>query len=156
VREWEINRDFEDVWIAKLPWAEVMLRTNRKVNMIKCCVCLQIANRNKFLVSKFDSLQKHVGRNINVRLQNQIITRGSIKCLLNHSMQRMNSSSTMGEKIQWLTWLLLGMWLGRKKRKFIQFVTIFWLLKQGHHVTNFEAMKLLFEFSKVKHTLKKH
>jgi hypothetical protein len=66
---------------------------------------------------KFDSLQKHVGRNINVRLQNQIITRGSIKCLLNHSMQRMNSSSAMEDKTQWLIWLLWGNVVGEKKKE---------------------------------------
>jgi hypothetical protein len=71
-------------------------------------------------------------------------------------MQKMNSFSAMGEKTQWLTWLLWGMWLGEKKKQCIQFVAIFWLLKQGHPMTNFEAMKLLFEFFKVKHTLKKH
>jgi hypothetical protein len=46
--------------------------------------------------------------------------------------------------------------VGKEKRKFIQFVAIFWLLKQGRPMTNFEAMKLLFEFLKVKHTPKKH
>jgi hypothetical protein len=46
--------------------------------------------------------------------------------------------------------------VGRKKRKFKQFVAIFWLLKQGYPMTDFEVMKLLFEFFKVKHTPKKH
>ncbi len=36
--------------------------------------------------------------------------------------------------------------------KFIQFVAIFWLLKLGCPLTNFEKMKQLFEFLKVKNT----
>jgi hypothetical protein len=52
--------------------------------------------------------------------------------------------------------IVVGMWLGRKKKKFIQFVAIFWLLNQGCIMTDFEAMKLLFEFLKVMHIPKKH
>jgi len=41
--------------------------------------------------------------------------------------------------------VLLGDLVGKKKQKFLQFfVVIFCFLKQGHFVTNFEAMKLLF------------
>jgi hypothetical protein len=29
-----------------------------------------------------------------------------------------------------------------RKREFLQFVIVFWLLAQGHPLTNFEAMKL--------------
>jgi hypothetical protein len=50
----------------------------------------------------------------------------------------------------------MGDVVGEKKMKFIQFVAIFWLSKQGHTMIDFEAMNLLFEFLKVKHTLKKH
>jgi hypothetical protein len=40
--------------------------------------------------------------------------------------------------------VIMGDAVGEKERKFIQFVTIFWLLKQGRLMINFEAMKLLF------------
>jgi hypothetical protein len=40
--------------------------------------------------------------------------------------------------------VVLGNSNGEKKYKFLQFVAIFWLLKQGWPLTNFEAMKLLF------------
>jgi len=76
------------------------------------------------------------------RLQNQIAAWGNITCLLNHNMQKMNNFFVVKQKTQWLTWLLWGMWLGRKKGNLI--VAIFWLLKQGRLMINFEAMKLLF------------
>jgi hypothetical protein len=59
VKEWEINKKIQDVWVAKLPWAEAMLGANGKVNMVKCCVSSQIESRKQLLVPKFDSLQKH-------------------------------------------------------------------------------------------------
>lgn len=52
--------------------------------------------------------------------------------------------------------VVVGDVIGEKKRKFIQFITIFSLLKQGCSMTNFEMMKLLFEFLKVMHIPKKH
>jgi len=51
---------------------------------------------------------------------------------------------------------VVGGVVGEKKKKFIQFFAIFWLLKQGCFVTNFETMKLLFEFLKMMHIPKKH
>jgi hypothetical protein len=52
--------------------------------------------------------------------------------------------------------IILGDVVGERKKKFIQFVAIFWLLKQGCTMIDFEAMKLLFEFLKVTHIPKKH
>jgi hypothetical protein len=43
-----------------------------------------------------------------------------------------------------------------KKRKFIQFVAIFWFLKLGRTLTDFESMKQLFDILKVKNTPFKH
>jgi len=40
--------------------------------------------------------------------------------------------------------VVLGNSSGERKNKFLQFVVIFWLLKQGWPLNDFEAMKLLF------------
>lgn len=37
----------------------------------------------------------------NARLQDLITTWGNIICLQNHNMQKMNLSSSIGEKMQW-------------------------------------------------------
>jgi len=42
-----------------------------------------------------------------------------------------------------------------KKCKFIQFVAIFWLLKLGRSLANFESMKQLLDILKMKNTLSK-
>ncbi len=42
------------------------------------------------------------------------------------------------------------------KQKFLQFVAIFWLLKLDQPMTNFESMKMLFDFLKVENMPHKH
>jgi hypothetical protein len=44
----------------------------------------------------------------------------------------------------------------KKKKKFVQFVAIFHLLKHGKPITNFEHMKGMFDFLNVHHTPRKH
>jgi len=46
--------------------------------------------------------------------------------------------------------------VSEKKPKFVQFVPIFWLLKLGKPLIDFESMKELFDILKVKITLCKH
>jgi hypothetical protein len=36
--KWEFNKVFQDIWIAKLPWAEVVMGPNGKLSMVKCKV----------------------------------------------------------------------------------------------------------------------
>ncbi len=45
--------------------------------------------------------------------------------------------------------VVMGDVVGERKRKFLHF---FWLLKQSCPLTNFEAMKMLFEYLKMKIT----
>ncbi len=34
-----MNKDFQDVWATKLPWAKLVVGSNEKVNMGRCHVC---------------------------------------------------------------------------------------------------------------------
>jgi hypothetical protein len=52
--------------------------------------------------------------------------------------------------------VVLGYLDGEKKICNLQFVVCFWCLKQGHHLIDFEAMQLLFQFLKVKNIPRKH
>jgi hypothetical protein len=36
--KYEFNKVFQDIWIAKLPWAEVVMGPNGKLSMVKCKV----------------------------------------------------------------------------------------------------------------------
>jgi hypothetical protein len=115
VKEWEINQIFQDVWAPKLPWVEAMLGANGKVNMVNVVFAckLKVERRSWFPNS---TTSKNMLGSTMTRLQNQIVMWGNITCLLNHNMQRMSDFSAIGEKTQWLTWLLWGMWLGGKKK----------------------------------------
>ncbi len=54
---------FQDNWVAKLPWMEIIFGFDGKVHMVRCQVWTWIKGRNKFFVPKFDN----VLRNINAK-----------------------------------------------------------------------------------------
>lgn len=64
---------FQDIWVAKLPWAEVMMGPNVKLSMVKCKVCNSIEKINKLLILKFDDLHKYAGQ------QKAIVAKPSVK-----------------------------------------------------------------------------
>jgi hypothetical protein len=54
--EGELNRVFQDIWVAKLHWLEAMMGPNGKLSIVKCKVCSYVEKGDKLLVSKFDGL----------------------------------------------------------------------------------------------------
>jgi hypothetical protein len=52
--KWELNYIFQNVWVATLPWAKVMLRANGKMIMVRCKICINVENYEKLLMPKFD------------------------------------------------------------------------------------------------------
>lgn len=58
---YELNRHFQENWVAKLPWAEVVLVADGSMTMVKCTICSSVDSRDKLLVAKLDSLWKHAG-----------------------------------------------------------------------------------------------
>jgi hypothetical protein len=46
--------------------------------------------------------------------------------------------------------------IGEKKNKKVQFVVVFYFLKEGHPFTNYESLKDLFYFLKIKNMPRKH
>jgi hypothetical protein len=115
VKEWEINQIFQDVWAPKLQWVGAMLGANGKVNMVNVVFAYKLKVERSSWFPNLTTSKNMLGSTI-TRLQNQIVMWGNITCLLNHNMQRMSDFSAIGEKTQWLTWLLWGMWLGGKKK----------------------------------------
>jgi hypothetical protein len=47
---------FQDIWVAKLPWVEVVLGFNGKLSMVKCMICNFVDKTNQLFVLKFDDL----------------------------------------------------------------------------------------------------
>ncbi len=47
-----------------MPWAKTIVGVNKKVTQIKCKVCSDIDGKDRLLVTKLDSLWKHVGQRL--------------------------------------------------------------------------------------------
>jgi hypothetical protein len=52
---------FQNVWAIKFPWAKVVIGVEGKMTQMRCRICNEAEKREKFLVPKFNGLQKHVG-----------------------------------------------------------------------------------------------
>ncbi len=64
---------FQDIWIEKLPWTEVVMGLNGKLSMVKCKVWSFVQKKDKLFVLKFDGLHKHA------RWQKATITKPGVK-----------------------------------------------------------------------------
>jgi len=47
--KWELNKMFQDIWVAKLHWLKVVMGPNGKISIVKCEVCNSIEKRDKSL-----------------------------------------------------------------------------------------------------------
>ncbi len=47
---------FQDAWVAKLPWAKLVVVVDGRVHKVTCKVCNKIEKCDKLLVSKLKSL----------------------------------------------------------------------------------------------------
>jgi hypothetical protein len=56
------RRNFKVSWATKLPWAKLQMGVDGCVYFMKCKVCSEVEHKNKLLVPKWDSLQKHTTR----------------------------------------------------------------------------------------------
>jgi hypothetical protein len=45
-----------------MPWVEPIFNKARLVTYVKCQICFQIDKKDKVLVSKWDSIEKHVSK----------------------------------------------------------------------------------------------
>ncbi len=60
--DYESKRKFQVSWAAKLPWVELQMGVDGCVHLVKCKICLEVEQKNKLLVPKWDSLQKHTSQ----------------------------------------------------------------------------------------------
>jgi hypothetical protein len=55
-KEWELNRVFQEVGDIKLPWVEVVVGWDGKLNMVHCKICSELDGKENLLFPKFDNL----------------------------------------------------------------------------------------------------
>jgi hypothetical protein len=58
----DLNYYFQNAEVTKLPWVKFIVGANGRVHKVKCKVCRKIKGHNKNLVSKLNSLWKHVSQ----------------------------------------------------------------------------------------------
>jgi hypothetical protein len=115
--------------------------------MVKCRVCSKVKGNDKLLVLKLDSLIKHSG------LQKCTIVRLGVD-VKKYSIHPTNSH-VKNEKFfaaRGLDIVAIQLENGGKaerEKKYIQFVAIQHLFKQGRPMIDFEGLKGLFKFLKV-------
>jgi len=56
-----LNQAFQEHWVVRFCWAELVCAKDGNMQMVRCKVCSTIEGREKFLVPKLDSLVKHFG-----------------------------------------------------------------------------------------------
>jgi hypothetical protein len=54
--KWELNQNFQDIWVAKLLWAKIVIGEDGRLSMVRCKVCNVVEHHEKLLVPKFDGL----------------------------------------------------------------------------------------------------
>ncbi len=61
VKNWnyDTTKKFQDSWATKLPWAELCVRLDGSLHIVKCKICSEVERKNKLLFVKWDSLGKH-------------------------------------------------------------------------------------------------
>jgi len=58
--KWEINRVYQNKWVVRFIWYELVCEGNGNMRMVRCKVCSNIERRDKLLFLKLDYLIKHV------------------------------------------------------------------------------------------------
>jgi hypothetical protein len=115
--------------------------------MVKCWVFFKVNGKDKLLVLKLDSLIKHS------RMQKSTITRLGVVvgryfiCPTNSHVK--NEKFFVAKGLDMVVAQLEDGGKAERKKKYIQFVVIWHLLKQGHPMIDFEGLKGLFKFLKV-------
>ncbi len=56
---YDTTKKIQDSWSTKLPWAELCVRLDGSLHIVKCRICSEVARKNKVLSAKWDSWGKH-------------------------------------------------------------------------------------------------
>jgi hypothetical protein len=60
-RNYDATRKFQDKWVVELPWAELFIKKDGNLHIVKCRICIEVKGKDKLLISKRDYFCKHVG-----------------------------------------------------------------------------------------------
>ncbi len=50
----------QDIWVVKMPWEKPIVNDVGLFLVIRCHICTNIEKKEKVLITKWDSIKKHV------------------------------------------------------------------------------------------------
>ncbi len=131
-----------------------MARGDGVVNQMCCKVCTTIEGKERILAAKLDSLYKHARRK-KTKANHLGMAKGTIYYYKNFVHQKNETLYVASIYSNVVHQLDLGE-IGEKKNKKVQFAIVFYLLREGRPLTNYESFKDLFYFFKIKNMPMKH
>ncbi len=98
-----MNHKFQDVWALKMRWVKPIFNEARLVTFMKYCVYSKIEKKDKVLVVKWDSIEKHASKkktHDGKWLWIQNVGKQKIKLLMLNYQQQLSSNNLILVK-QW-------------------------------------------------------
>ena len=144
---YERSRQFQMSWLPIFTWAEPVVDGD-EITKVICKVCSKITGKSKFLIAKSDNLWKHQGRKTALALGHGVP--------IGHKYLDYNSKHLKNERLfaaiptDSVRAQVGENTLRDRRKKYVQFATIFHLLQQGRPLTDYEHMYKLFELLKLK------
>lgn len=128
------KRRFQDMWAAKFPWCEQQVAGAGEFDVVRCKICSKVNGADKILAAKDDNLAKHQGWKKALRdLRNG--TKKDTYYWDKNSKHCHAERIYAGMTIDNIATLVAN---GIQKRKEIQFVVIFHLLRFGRPMVEYE------------------
>jgi hypothetical protein len=145
-KNYDKTRKFQLEWSAKLPWAEGVLLEDGRLHMVRCRACTAVDGREKLLAPKWDTLCKHEGRQW-AQADNALqgVKKGDVY-FLKSCHHALNMAVFAAKKpISILQQVNKFGSLERRKKK-VQFASLFHLLSAGRPMSQYESLEDLFSF----------
>jgi hypothetical protein len=152
-KSYEFNRHFQDSWATKLPWVEAVMGADGRISQVRCKVCSFIEHWEKLLVPKIDSLWKHAGRHKTL-CDSMKVKKGEYYYLgHNQHMKNKGIYYARGDE-SILDKIAVGL-IQERKKKMVQFRTMFHLLILGRPMRDYTACQDLYNALNVPHQPRK-
>jgi hypothetical protein len=153
---YDSNRQFQDVWAAKLPWVKPHLDGEGVLVAVNCKICSAINGKPKLIVPKWDNLEKHMGkRRALVDLPKKGAKKG--QCYWDKNCKHVkNQELFVSRKADTVLQMVRNTIVGESRRKFVQLAMLFHVLSHGCPMMEYEALRDLLKCLKTKHLPTKH
>lgn len=156
-RSYELRRHYQEIWVAKLPWAEAIVGEDGSLTQVKCTMCSKVEGRDKLLVAKIDNLWKHARRKKAEKemfLGRRKVKKGEYYFISDNAHVKNEHTYFAFGKDSILQQVIAS--ISIEKKKLVQFTLLFHLLSHDRPMIDYKESQKLFAQLKVPNTPKKH